>query len=245
MAKNRNYNCKDVDMLMASKTIAESFRAYIAELSATRSTWTEQYANDLVNRIDAAISGSLGIDSKKDLRGATNALISIGMPAKRDVSYFKVQVAEDFKKDPVRRDEILNTLGFTAYLKKGNNPTQSDLVQLLYDFKTNMTDALRQEITGKGLNPSIIDNILGYSDSYREANVLQETLKGSTKNITGDVVDTFNAIYSEIIGICKIASTYYRFEPIKKAQFSFNMTLAKMGVTRTGKAKETAPVTAS
>jgi len=44
MAKNRNYSCKDVDMLLASKTIAESFRNNIGELSATRITWTEQYA---------------------------------------------------------------------------------------------------------------------------------------------------------------------------------------------------------
>ena len=57
MAKNRNYNCKDVELLTASKTIAESFRNNIGELSATRTTWTAQYANELVGRIDAAISG--------------------------------------------------------------------------------------------------------------------------------------------------------------------------------------------
>ena len=51
MAKNRNYHCKDVEMLVASKTIAESFRNNIGELSATRITWTEQYAGDLVVRI--------------------------------------------------------------------------------------------------------------------------------------------------------------------------------------------------
>ena len=67
MAKNRNYSCKDAEMLMASKTIAENFRASIADLSATRTNWTEQYANELVGRIDAAIAGSLGIDPKKAL----------------------------------------------------------------------------------------------------------------------------------------------------------------------------------
>ncbi len=36
MAKNRNYSYKDVDILMASKTIAESFKNNFSELSATR-----------------------------------------------------------------------------------------------------------------------------------------------------------------------------------------------------------------
>lgn len=244
MANFRNYTCKDVDMLVASKTIAESFRNNIGELSATRTTWTAQYANELVGRIDAAISGSLGIDAKKDLRGATATLTSVEIPAKRDVAYFKLQVAEDFKKDPTRKDEILNTLGFTAYQRSGNNPGQTALIRLLYDFKTNMTDALRQEITAKGMSPSLIDNILGYADNYSQANTLQETLKGSTKNITKDVINTFNAIYSEIIAICKIASSYYRNEPVKKEQFSFNKTLAKMGTGRKNAATATVPATA-
>jgi len=54
MSKKRIYSYKDVDMLMASKTIAESFKANIAELSVTRSVWNEQYATDLITRIDSA-----------------------------------------------------------------------------------------------------------------------------------------------------------------------------------------------
>jgi hypothetical protein len=39
MSKNRNFRWKNVEMLLASKTIAESFRANISELSAIRCTW--------------------------------------------------------------------------------------------------------------------------------------------------------------------------------------------------------------
>lgn len=92
MAKNRTYSYKDVDMLMASKTIAESFKANLSELSTTRTDWTEQYANTLVTKIDDAIENHLGVDAKKDLRDASASLASIQVPAKRDVSYFKTQV---------------------------------------------------------------------------------------------------------------------------------------------------------
>lgn len=77
MAKNRNYSCKDVDMLMASKTIAESFKTNIFKLSTTRTDWTEQYATGLITRIDNAIETHLGVDAKKDLRNATTTLASI------------------------------------------------------------------------------------------------------------------------------------------------------------------------
>jgi hypothetical protein len=244
MAKNRNYSYKDVDMLMASKTIAESFRANIAELSATRTVWTEQYANDLIARIDTGIGNCLGVDAKKDLRGATAALVTIQAPARRDIAFLKTQIDEDFKKDPTRRNEILNTLGFTRYLRGVQDGNQESLVQLLQAFKTNMTATLRSEITAKGINPSLIDKITGYTETYRQANVAQETLKGSTKEITLDVAGTFNTIYDEIIGICKIASGYYQYEPLKKEQFTFRKVIANLGAAKKAASSPSQPVTA-
>jgi hypothetical protein len=240
MAKNRNYSCKDVDMLVASKTIAGSFRTFIGELSATRTAWTEQYAQDLIARIDSAMGHYLGTDAKKDLRGATAALAGIQGPARRDVSYFKVQVADDFKKDPARRDEILITLGFASYLRAVQLGNQEALIQLLFAFKNNLTAGIRQEITAKGLNATLIDNIMGYAEAFSQANVAQENLKGSSKTVTMEVSDAFNAIYDEIIGICKIASAYYRFEQLKKEQFTFNKILANLGGTRKAAKEEPA-----
>jgi len=239
MAKNRNYSCKDVDMLMASKTIAESFRTNISELSTTRTDWTEQYATDLITKIDNAIETHLGIDAKKDLRNATATLSSIQVPAKRDVSYFKTQIDEDFKKETSKRDEILKTLGFAKHLRGVQKGNQESLIQLLYMFKTNMTDTLRQEIIAKGLSATLIDNIIGYADTFKQANVTQESFKGSTKEITQEVTDVFNAIYDEIIGICKKASNYYQYEPLKKEQFTFAKALSNLGAAAKVAGKET------
>ena len=91
MSKNRKYNCKDVEMLMAAKTIAESFRANISELATARTDWTEQFATNLIARIDQAIESHLGVDAKKDLRQATATLATIQLPARRDVSFLKTQ----------------------------------------------------------------------------------------------------------------------------------------------------------
>ena len=244
MGQNRKYTCKDVDMLMASKTIAESFRANISDLSAIRSNWTEQYALDLIARIDAAFANSLGTDAKKDLRGATATLFSIQVPAKRDLAFVKLTINEEFAKNPSRRDEILNTLGFAFYGSKGTKANQEELVQLLVTFKTNLTDPIRQELMAAGVNEALITRILGYAETYRQANILQESLKGSTKAITSDVLDTFNQIYHEIIVICKTGSKYYRSEPVKRERFNFARILANMGTGRKSAVTETAVATA-
>ncbi len=232
MAKNRNYSCSDVDMIMASKTIAESFKNYISELSGVRTDWTEPYANDLITRIDGAIDNHLGVDAKKGLREATASLTAIQVPAKRDVSFFKTQIDDDFKKEPARRDEILITLGFSTYLKGVQKGNQEALIRLLYNFSTNMTDPLKTEITAKGMNVSLIDIIIGYAKIFSRANVSQESSKGTTKEITQEVTEAFNAIYDEIIGICKKASAFYRFESLKKEQFTFTKVVANLGATR-------------
>jgi hypothetical protein len=229
MAKNRTYSYSDVDMLMTSRTISGSFNTLISELSAVRTNWTPEYATGLNTRIDEIIQTHLGTDAKKELRLSTTALKAIQVPANRDLSLFKTQIDEDFKNEPSRRDEILNTLGFTSHLKGVQKDNQESLIELLYQFKTNMDEPLKLEITGKGMAPALIDNITGYADTFMQANVAQETFKGSTKEITQEVIDTFNAVYDEIIGICKIASNYYQYEPLKKEQFTFSKVLARLG----------------
>ena len=237
MAKNRHYSYSDVDMALASKTIAESFNTNLSELSTLRTNWTPEYAGDLKNRIDAAIENHLGIDAKKELRNASLNLITVIGPAKRDLSAFKTQIDEDFKNEAPRLKEIHKVLGFTDNLKAVQKNNQESLIRLLYTFNHNMTDELRQEITVKGMNPALIDNINGYADTVKTANTTQELLKLTTKDTSLDIANAFNAIYDEIIGICKIASNYYQYEPIKKEQFTFSKVVSNMHV-----AKKVAPL---
>ncbi len=233
MKKTRSYSCKDVEMLMASKTIAGSFKANISELSPVRTDWTEQYATELTARIDTAIDTHLGVDARKELRNATASLIAMLGPARRDLSFIKTQIDEDFRREPARRDEILRTLGFANHLKAVQAGNQEALIQLLYQFKTNLTQPLRLDIEAKGVNPALINRIVGFADTVSQANVVQESYKSTTKEISQEVIDTFVNIYTEIIGICKIASAYYRYEPLKREQFTFAKVVANLvGGTR-------------
>ena len=215
-------------MLMACKTIAESFKANISELSIARSDWSEQFATNLIARIDGAIETHLGIDARRDLRNATAVLTETLVHARRDTSFLKTQIEEDFRLEPLRRDEILRSLGFATHHRAAQAKNQEAAIQLLYQFKTNLTPVIRQEIESKGISPDFIDRIIGYADTLREANVNQESLKGSTKEVSQEVVNTFNLIYYDIIGICKKASSYYRYDSLKREQFTFTKVLSNM-----------------
>ena len=95
-----------------------------------------------------------------------------------------------------------------------------------------MTDTLRNQNTDKGLSGILIDKIIGYAGTFNEANASQEGLKQTTKEISKEVVNVFNGIYGEIIGICKKVSNYYQFDAVKKEQFTFSKVISNLGSAR-------------
>jgi hypothetical protein len=226
----RKYSCSDVDMLMASRKIGESFTANLAQLAVARTDWNPEYAKDLLKRIDAGLE-KLGVDSKKELRSATSALDAIQSPAMKDLAFFKTSVDDDFKKDTSKKAEIFRTLGFTEHLRGVQKGNQDSLIELMYTFTRNMTPALKDDLTAKGMKVTLIDKISGYADALKNANVTQETFKSYTKEITLDVRVTFDAIYVEIIGICKKASKLFSDQPVKKDQFTFSKVVKQLGGT--------------
>lgn len=239
MTMNRNYNYKDVDMLLASKTITESFKSNLSELSTIRTNWTEEYATQLSDKIDDAIENQLGVDKKKELRNASGNLQAIQLPAMRDLSFLKTQLEVDFADDKSALKELLNTLGFSKYLKQVQKKDQEALIALLYQFKQNLTDDLKSSITSKGLNPALLERVIGFADSMKQANVSQETLKEETKTVSQDIAVIFNDIYNEIIGICKIASNYYQYDELKKDMFTFSKVVSNMNAARKSSSTDT------
>ena len=220
----RNYSYKDVVMLMAAKTILQSIQAYLSELSTVRTNWTNAYVTELILKIDNAVENFLGLDKKQALREATDLLNQIKVPALRDLGFVKTQIEVDFGKTA---GEILKTLGLTKNL---HNISQEELIEVLFSFKKGMTNKLKDSITSKGTNPLLIEVIIGYATHLQQANLNQESMKTSTKDVSQEAVDTFNAIYDEVIGIGKIASKYYKDDSLKKEQFTFSKVVKKMGV---------------
>lgn len=238
MTQARTYNYGDSETLMACKIIANTLNTQLSDLSMVRSNWTPEYVTGLQTNIDNAMDQFLGLDKKKALRDATAILSAIQGPAMRDLQFLKTQIKVDFGTDA---KEILKNLGYSKYLKAARTGDQEAQIQLLFAFKNGMDGKLKKAITANGTNPALINRIINYATQLSEANTEQETLKGSTKSLSDTAITTLNEIYTQIIGICKIASAYYMHDKILKAQFTFSRVIANMNAAgkTTGQAEET------
>jgi hypothetical protein len=237
----RNYNSKDVDMLVTASTILETAISNKVFLQSKRSTWADPFFDDLKTKIEDATQTYLGVDSAKDLRQSTAALTAIQTQAIKDLAEAKIQITEDFKKDKSRRDEILKQLGFTLYHKDAQKGDQEALINLLYQFKTNLTKALKTEIVKAGTAEAALDIITGYADTLKAADVTQESFKGSKKTITAAAIKAFNEIYQEVISIAKIAGKFYKDKADMKDQFSYAKVSKALNVARKAATASAAP----
>lgn len=242
--KQRNYNVKDVDMLITASTIIESAIKNKAFLITKRTTWADPFFANLKTRIDNAVQNFLGVDSAKNLRQATAVVIGLQKNAITDLAEFKIQIVEDFKNDKPRRDEILNQLGFTSYHKQAQKGDQEGLINLLFQYKTNMVAALKTEITAKGTAATLIDRIITYANTLKNADVTQETFKGTRKELTEASLKEFNEIYEAVISICKISTKFFKDKPALKDQFSFNKVAKVLNKTNAQINTPTPPPTA-
>ncbi len=238
MALIRSYRIKDVDMLISASTIVENAISHKPFLLSKRSNWADPFFPNLKTRIDNAVQTYLGVDSAKNLRQATTAILAIQTQAIKDLAEVKVQITEDFKTDKPRRDEILTQLGFTSYLKAAQKADQEALINLLFQFKTNLP-AIKSEIVSKGTAATSLDTITTYANNLKNANINQETYKGNKKIITAAAVKEFNEIYDAVISISKIAGKFFKEDATIKDQFTFSKVSKALNTKPKATAKTT------
>lgn len=211
-----------VVMVTAISTVVENAIKNKAAIVAKRATWADPFFPNLKTRIDTVVQTYLGVDSAKDLRNATQALIATQNTALDKLSFFQVQIKQDFKKTPVRRDEILNLLGFNSYYKQAyKNDSQDALINLLYQFKKNMDATLKTEITGKGTDAASITEIIGFADTLKNSNVSQETFKSNRTVLTEQATNVFNDLYDDVIAVGRISAGVFKKDNAIKETFSY------------------------
>jgi len=190
----RKYNCKDVDMLVASNVVMGNFEQYKDQLVAKRKTWADPFAVNLEERIGNALD-ILGINTRAEQTSVTRQLVKTQNLALEKLATFKIQLDVDFEDDPNKLRDLEQKLGFSRHYSQVRSGNQEALIQLLTAFKQNMTPEVRQEIEGAGMDGAIIDELIAMRDEVNEINIKQETLKGNTPKDTALNVDEMNAIY--------------------------------------------------
>ena len=222
----RKYKVKDIEMLTASATIIENAISNKTFLQSKRSTWADPFFDNLKTKIVTTTDTYLGKDAAKEMRNATQVVLGIQKQALLDLAELKIQIIEDFKKEPIKQNEILTTLGFTSYHTLSQKGDQEALVNLLFQFKQNLTPTLSAEIVAKGTAQTTLDNISNFANTLKNANITQETFKGTRKEITNEAIIAFNEIYDAVISIANISKKFYKTDKTKQQLFNFSKVTA-------------------
>ncbi len=232
MQTQRVYHYPDVTMLLACETICSTLHQNIGDLSVIRQNWSNEYVTDLHERIDYCIDHFLAIDPNKELRHATALFMSIQEPALRDVHYLKKQLETDFRENKNLLKDILNLLGYNSYLDETFDKDQKNLIQLLATFKKGLTETIRQLIIEKGVSPLLIERILGYYEDLKFKDITLTSREIRQNELSPEAIPIFNSIYTEVMGICKVATCYFHFDALKKEQFSFHKIVGKQAIDK-------------
>ena len=217
----RFYKFKHVDMLIAARTVCDNFSEHGSELKVVHSAWDDPFITDLKQRIDDALHHHLGMDPKKELKLSTYVVLDIQSDALRDLNIFRTLLSHHYAKETVRLEWLLDTLGFDQSYVNARKKDQESLIEVLYKFKKNLTSTLETELLTKGFSQALMDNIRGYADDLKDANVTQEGLKLQSKRVSADAIKEFSEIYAEVVTVCKVAQRIFVAQPLVKSKFSF------------------------
>ncbi|MDI9366672.1 MAG: hypothetical protein QM541_17070 [Flavobacterium sp.] len=240
----RKFKGTDVDMLTTSSVIIDNAITHQDYLVTKRSVWAGTFFSNIQLRIDAAVNKYIGVDTAKNLRNATAALRGIQKQALNVLALLNVQITQDFKKMPERRDELLNTLGFKDYYRDASAKNQAALIKLLFNFKQNIDATIKAEMVAKGATEADITALVGFADTLQTANVKQESFKTQRPTITAEAITELNNIYDDVIAIAKITAKIYKDNPTVKASFSYSKVLAAQKAATTTKSATATSTTA-
>lgn len=214
----RNYTCKDVELLIASQMVLSNFQTQLPRLCHIRKNWTRQYASELEIRINKTIDRFLGLDNQNELSRATSVLLSMQQPALQALSFLKTQVDLRFSQGPLNPLELL---GFTRYWAAAQKGRRNAFVGLLYSFKNGLSSQLRDQLLAKGIAPALLDSITDYATQLELANIKPSTYRTGRATITNELIAKLNWIYREVSEICRIVSGYYKNDRLNSEKFTF------------------------
>lgn len=231
MTTQRIYSASDVGMLTAILTIVESAIAAEEFLVSKRPLWKAPFFQNIRTRIENAFAEILGISNVNELRRLTLIVTGLQKSLLSNLADFRVQLKADYADNPVRLEELLNLMGFknAGVTLKGYKNNQESLAQLLQRIKAGITPEVKTELIEKGMSPQTIENILANADTYIEANIRQEGFKSEKKTLTDTNKQELNALYTIVIGIGKIARSFYKSQPTEQAKFTFKTVLRNQG----------------
>lgn len=212
----------DLEMLLTCKTIADNFAANIQELRQVNTKWTDEYLVSILNRVDRAFNYYLGLEANREIEQARNKLNNIQAQALRAVAFLKTRIEVIYALDEKRKNEILDKLGFQAYLQAIQEKDTSVLLELLSKIKDNLSEDIKKDLIKSQGDQNFIERIYLYANKLNKANRSQNSLMATKKAIAEDAREIFNNLLLDILEISEQTTEFYQDSPEKVRLFDYS-----------------------
>lgn len=213
---------KALPMLVAALTVCENFRANSTDLIAEQPQWADPFISNFKKLIEKFLNEYFGISSKQDLKEATRVVTSVQSQGRDELSMVRTQIVRNYNGETSQKEAVLDLLGYKAYWSKVSDHHQSETISMLFTFVNNLTPALRAELEGKNVNAARLDKVISLKQTLADANITQETLKGSSKLETAEAQAALEEIYTTAMHICDVGKKLFSKDPVRREQFVFS-----------------------
>jgi hypothetical protein len=234
----RKFKHKVLPMLIAALTVADNLELEKDVFVEENPQWDDPFIDNFRNAAKQILQKYYGISTKEELQEQTTIVNGLTESAKTDLGMVKIQIERGFRTNPERRKWILVKLGYKEYWAKASHSNQTMLIGLLLAFRNNLNDALRTELEQAQVNIARLNNILLFGDTLNEANITQESLKGSSQLNTEKAISALNDIYAQAMDICAIGKKLFVKDKLKRSLFVFGKLVKMQGHSSPETAKE-------
>jgi hypothetical protein len=213
--------------ILACQAIAQSFKENIYELARIRNEWDPDYATSLKIWIDDTIDKYYSNTTGQLNEPKYKSWHEIMIGALKCLGILRASIKVDFKEDKPFLKDFFKNHGYNDFFSDAKNGDHLSMYNLLKTFTSNINDETRKLIEEKGIEKSIIDQILEYSDQinrYRDCFETLESNGGLNKYGQKDMEE----IYSTVKDICRISVAYYQYDPITRDKFNFYRVLRNL-----------------
>lgn len=213
--------------ILACQKIARTFKENIYELSSIRKEWDPGYAASLYSWINDTIDNfyleNLDIIHNPSYRDWHEVMVA-GL---QSLKVLRAQLKVDFSDNKEYMWGLFKQLGYSDYFSEAKNGDHLSLYNLLKAFTRNLDHETHERIVSKGVPESLFTKIFETAkqiEDYKNCFVTLETEneldKGGMTEIAG--------IYEEVRNICRIASAYYHFDPVRRDEFNFYKVMVNL-----------------
>jgi hypothetical protein len=206
--------------ILACQKIVQSFNENIFELSLVRSDWTPEYARDLKSRIKFAKVNYLPSESCCKHNDRQQYVHELLITSLKKVSILRALIKVDFKEDKKFQKYVFEELGYNDYFSDAKTGDYNSLFFLMETLHKNMTSDLKQMLISKTIPASLVEEILTYDQQLHEFKSCFDLINASSL-LSDESKEVITEIFSEIKDICRVATAYYLFDPMKRDSFCF------------------------